>query len=122
MVPIELLERTSGMENKVSRGFRMSVTELSRGTDWRKRLPEEGIIEVTDRGDTAAWLISDDDMQALMQSYALLKDELERTQIDAIFETRDQGRPIAGDALKKSVRSTFLKRKTELAEVIDGRQ
>ncbi|WP_165055397.1 MULTISPECIES: hypothetical protein [unclassified Adlercreutzia] len=120
MAPMELLERAAGVSSRVSRDSRISVTELSRGTDWRKRLPDEGIIEVTDRGDTAAWLVSDKDMQALVKRYSLLEEELERAQISAIFRTREDARPKTGNELKQAARAAFAKRGQELSEIIDG--
>ncbi len=120
MAPMELLNRAARISSCVSRDSRISVTELSRGTDWRKRLPDMGIIEVTDRGDTAAWLVSDEDMQALIKCCRLLEEELERAQIAAIFETRKDAQPKTGAELKRAAHAAFARRKQELAEIIDG--
>ncbi|WP_165045963.1 hypothetical protein [Adlercreutzia sp. ZJ138] len=120
MAPMELLERAAKVSNQVSRGSRISVTELSRGTDWRKRLPDTGIIEVTDRGDTAAWLVSDKNMQALVEYYIFLEQELERSQIETIFKTREDAKLKTGIELKQAAHAAFAKRKQELSEIIDG--
>lgn len=121
MAPMEVLERATGVSRRVRRSPRISVTELSRSTDWRKRIPEDGIIEVTDRGDTTAWLVSDDDMQALVEGFTLLEEELERAQVAAIFDTRGDARPVSGDQLREQVRDIFETRKHALKEIIDGR-
>lgn len=119
MAPIELLERATGISSRAQKGARMSVTDLARGTDWRKRLPEEGIIEVTDRGDTTAWLVSDQDMQALVEGFALLERELEQAQVAAIFATRETGHPESGRALRDSALRSFETRKDEFKDILN---
>lgn len=120
MAPLELLERATGVSNRAQKSARMSVTDLARGTDWRKRLPEEGIIEVTDRGDTTAWLVSDQDMQALIESLALLEKELEQAQVAAIFATREDSQPESGEVLRDDALRAFEARKSELEGLLYG--
>ena len=120
MAPYAALERMGSMRDLVSGRSRISVTELTRGKEWRERLPESGVIEITDRGDTAGWLVSDDDMAAIVESYAYLEEQLEQTQIAAMFSTRSDARPQSGDELATSVANAFDARKSALRSVVDG--
>ncbi|MBQ9042578.1 MAG: hypothetical protein IJ111_07155 [Eggerthellaceae bacterium] len=93
---------------------------MARGKDWRERLPEEGVIEITDRGGTAGWLLSDEGMRALVEGYAYLEEEVERAQIAAMFEARRDSRPLTGEELESAVLETYRARKDELRGIIDG--
>lgn len=121
MAPYDVLERADNVRSTVQGHKRISVTELSRGKDWRSQLPEAGVIEVTDRGDTTAWLVSDADMQALVEGYRYLEEELERMQIAALFEARATDKPATNSKLKKEALASFDRRKDALREIINGR-
>ena len=120
MAPYEVLERVGNVRDRVTGRPRISVTELSRSKDWRDRLPEVGVIEITDRGDTAGWLLSAQDMEAIIEGYSYLEEEVERVQIAAIFGAREDSRPLSGDALKDAVRESFEARRGELRGVVDA--
>lgn len=100
---------------------RISVTDLARGKDWRAELPEVGVMEVTDRGETAAWLLSDADMKALAEGYALLEEELEQAQVSAIFSAREGYHDLrSGSDLKDAARTAFDVRRDELMRLANG--
>ena len=120
MAPYAALERMGIMRDLVSGRSRISVTELTRGKEWRRRLPESGVIEITDRGDTAGWLVSDDDMSAIIEGYAYLEEQLEQAQIAVMFSTRSDARPLSGEALAAAVGDAFDARKSALRGVLDG--
>ena len=120
MAPYEVLERAGSVRDRVSGRPRISVTELSRSKDWRERLPEVGVIEITDRGDTAGWLLSAQDMAAIIEGYSYLEEEVERAQIAAIFDARQGSRPLSKGALKEAVRESFEVRRDELRDAIDA--
>ena len=120
MSPYEVLERAGSVRDRVSGRPRISVTELSRSKDWRDRLPKVGAIEITDRGDTAGWLLSAQDMEAIIEGYSYLEEEVERAQIAAIFGARRGSRPLSGEALKDAVGNSFEVRRGELRGVLDA--
>ncbi|WP_080799512.1 hypothetical protein [Arabiibacter massiliensis] len=120
MAPQEILNRASNVRDLVSGRPRISVTDLSRSKDWRAQLPEAGVMEVTDRGDTAAWLLSDEDMRAILDGYTYLEEELERAQIAAMFKAREGSVAKSGAELEAAAMDVFAARKKELRSVIDG--
>ena len=46
MVPNAILDRVNEVRNAVTGCRRISVTDLTRGKDWRSMLPEAGIMEM----------------------------------------------------------------------------
>ena len=104
MAFLATLERVADMRNAVNRKPRITMTDLARDTSWKKALPEQGIIEVTERGDTAAWLVSNDYMAALMEEIAELETAVEYAEVSRILEAREPGfRPLAGDELRQAI-------------------
>ena len=120
MAPYEVLERAGAVRDRVAGRPRISVTELSRSKEWRDELPSAGVIEVTDRGGTAGWLVSADGMEAIVEGYTYLEEELERAQIAAIFKLREGASPLSGDELKSAVRERWETRKDELRSTVDA--
>ena len=121
MASTDVLERIGAMR-EASRGrARISVTDLARGNEWRTELPEVGVMEVTDRGETAAWLLSDEDMRSLMEGYSLLEEELEQAQIAAIFAAREEYRDLrSGDDLRDTALAVLDARSDEFMELANG--
>ena len=120
MAPLDTIDRASAIGRRVAGDVRISVTELSRGNEWRAQLPVAGVIEITDRGDTAGWLLSDEDMRSLVESIALLEEELERAQIATLFKSRENSKPQTGKALKNAANKAFAARKSQLREIVDA--
>lgn len=121
MITRDMIQRADAVRDTVSARPTITVTQLARSKDWRKRLPKEGVIEITDRGDTAGWLLSPEDMTAIVEGYTYLEEELERTQVAALFDARENDRPLSGEALKDAVAGSFEARKDRLRSIIDGR-
>ena len=104
MALLATLERVADMRNAVNRKPRITMTDMARDTSWKKALPEQGIIEVTERGDTAAWLVSNDYMAALMEEIAELEAAVEYAEVSRIVEAREPGfRPLVGDELRQAI-------------------
>ena len=91
---------------------RIGVTELSRSADnWRRRLASSGVLEVTDRSGTAAYLVSEDSMRSIAEAFAEQEQELEQLSIAAMFDTRgDDGDWLSGDALSDAASEAFMAR------------
>ena len=88
MVPIEALEMSSAIQSKVVDQQRISVTELARGTTWRKKLVDSKILEVADRGSTIGWLLSQEGMSSLLETISYFESEAERAQMAYLIEVR----------------------------------
>ena len=100
---------------------RVSVSSLARSKDWKERLSQEGLIEVLDRGDTCAWLVSPESMDALMAGYASYQDELEMASLKAMVDARTPGRmPLSGEALSAAAKGFLLSNLEELELIVNG--
>ena len=88
MSPAELLETSESIRQRVVGQQRVSVTELARGTAWRKQLADCKLLEVVDRNTTAGWLVSEEGMAALLDTISYFESEAERAQIAYLIETR----------------------------------
>lgn len=101
MTPFEALERADALRERVAPRQRISMTELVRDKSWRDELAANGIVELTDRGETTAWMVSDDEMQALMKAYTLLEERVERSSLAAMIEARKDDHPVSGEELRQ---------------------
>lgn len=92
--------------------LRIGVTELSRNTEkWKKQLKSSGILEVTDRSGTAAYLVSESSIKDLADTIDEQAKTIERLSMEAMFESRtDNGEWESGSELAKSAMSIFEKR------------
>ena len=100
---------------------RVSVSSLARSKDWKEKLAKGGPIEVLDRGDTCAWLVSPEDMDELMTGYTHYQDALEQASMKAMIDARTEDRtPLTDEALKQAVREAFADRMDVLGSRSDG--
>lgn len=120
MSPAELLQRADAVRDAASKRTQISVTELSRSKAWRNELSHAGVIEITDRGNTAAWLVSSEDMRALIEGYVRLQKEAEQAQIDALFASRPDTEPLTGNALRTAAREHLDARLDEISEIAES--
>ena len=121
MSSVATLERVADMRNAVNRKPRISMTDMARDTSWKKTLPEQGIIEITERGETAAWLVSDESMEALMEEFAELEAAVEYYEVQHIIAQREADyRPLSGDELLQAIDAEWAKREEESGEPIHG--
>lgn len=88
MAPAEVMEKLDRFKKASQPSGHITVTELARGKDWRRKLPEVGMMEVTDRGETAGWLVSQEDLEAFVYAVISLEQEVEELSLAAIFGER----------------------------------
>ena len=88
MSPTEAIETSSEIRMQVAGQKRIGVTELARGTAWRKKLAECRVLEVIDRNTTAGWLLSEEGMASLLETISYFEAEAERAQVAYLIETR----------------------------------
>jgi hypothetical protein len=82
--------RAENIRKFTSLGHRIGLTDLTRSKGWRDDLTAYDIMEVVDRNDTTAYLVSLEGMRALMDEIDSLEEEIERMQIDMLFAKRQQ--------------------------------
>lgn len=121
MAPAEILERLDDLKRASKPGGHISVTELARSSKWRTELPEVGVMEITDRGQTAGWLVSEKDIEAIVYAVIDLQKELEQASLEAMFQTRyrdDPGSWRAGKPLEVEAMSYLDEHYEEIAAVM----
>ena len=84
MSPQEL-ERFEDLKAKSRKIPRVTYTELARGKEWREELP----IEVVDRSETSAWLVTDEYLYGIISLVDELLDEREERQIQDMLAARE---------------------------------
>lgn len=88
MAPAEVIERLDGLKKASKPVGHITVTDLARSKEWRTELPKVGVMEITDRGQTAGWLVSEEDIEAIVYAVIDLQEELEKASMEAMFQTR----------------------------------
>ena len=83
-----VLEKVDELRTQAKGGARISLTDLARGKAWRDELPECGIIEITDRSDTAGWLLSNEYVNDLLSLIDDLLADQERRQVNEMLAAR----------------------------------
>lgn len=121
MAPAEVMMRLDRFKKASKPSGHITVTELARSKDWRKELPEVGLMHVTDRGETAGWLISQEDLDAIVYAVVSLEEELEEHSIAALFAARPPEKMEwkSGEELVKGALEHLDKYGDEMMAIID---
>ena len=100
----EALMASNAIRNRAIGQQRIGVTDLARSTSWRKKLAENKMIEIVDRGSTVGWLLSDEGLSSLLETISYFESEAERTQVAYVVEMREGYREwSSGDSLRKQI-------------------
>ena len=92
---------------------RVSLTELSRSTKWRKNMVEYAIVELCDHSETAGYLVSPAGMEDILARLEELEHELEEAQLAAIVAQRGNNNVWeSGEDLASSVANLFDSQKS----------
>lgn len=86
---VEMIEAVEKVRNGFEMGSRVSVTALGRSANWRNDLSHNLAMEVVDRNVTTAVLLKPAVYQAIMARLEQLEIELEQSQIEALFQSRE---------------------------------
>ncbi len=84
----ELAERVETAWTQSKQSHRIGVSEFTHGRKWRPELIECGVMEIYDRDNTLAWLVSYECMDAIMLRIQELEDMLEESSTRAMIRTR----------------------------------
>lgn len=123
MAPAEVMERLNHFKKAARPSGQITVTELARGKDWRRELPKVGMMEVTDRGETAGWLVSQEDLEAFVYALVDLEKEVEDLSLAAMFEARateGQHNWESGTQLAEDAKSYLDADGDKIMAIIDG--
>lgn len=114
-------EKVQAFQDMVGTTERVGVSEFARSKGWRDKLPAVGCLEVVDRSGVVGYMIAPDYAEALSAKISDLEDQVERTQIAAMFEAREGRVDVAsGGSLGKTALSYFDEHSDELLEIVDG--
>lgn len=100
---------------------RISLTELARSSGWRKVLKSAGVVEVVDRTETAAFLVSREGMADLLETIDSLEEQLEMADVSVLVSARaERCRWMEGEALANEAWSEFMAHRDQYQAVVDG--
>ena len=91
---------------------RIGVTELAKDTNgWRSKLAKSGLMEITDRNCTAAYLISTEGLESIMSQFEEQEAALEELSVAAMFDARaNSAKWTSGAKLAKDAKSALAER------------
>lgn len=116
-----ILDRAHILSEASSSDARISLTELARSSGWRKVLQSVGVVEVVDRTETAAFLVSREGMADLLETIDSLEEQLEAADVLALANARaDRGNWMAGGALADAAWDEFAARRSRFQAVTNG--
>ncbi len=100
---------------------RIGLTELSRSKSWQKQMTEYAVVELTDRNETAGWLVSPEGMESLLDRIDELEQELERLEVDSLITSRrGHGDFVGGRELAGAAKGLLGERLASMAEVVNA--
>ena len=108
--------------NKLKTGkSRLGLTDLTRSKAWRQTLDENDILEVVDRTETAAFILSPETLDSITTYIEALEEELEEIRIDALFDTRKNLNDwTSGEELAQKAIESFSKNEEKWRRLLDG--
>ena len=117
MVP-RVLEKMEALQKASVPHSRISLTELARSTKWRDRLSEQGVLEIMDRTETAAFLLSPEDMDKLLNTVAELEERIEQAETEAFIACRvSRNNWQSGDELAGRATASLKERRADLDKI-----
>ena len=120
MSPALAASRVAEIRSVIHDDRRVSLTDFSRGRAWRDKLAANGILELQDRSERIAWVVSEQDMTQIVDYIAELEEQMERDSAEAMVRTREgredwKGGPELAEAALKS----FEQRKDALMAAVE---
>jgi len=109
----------------IRRGFplggRVSVTNLSRSTEWRKELQEYKMLEVVERTQTAGVILLPEVFMAMLKYMEELEAERDQSEMNLIITLREQMQDWkTGTELAEKAKERVRERRQEIREALNG--
>lgn len=118
---IEMLESVEKVRNGFELGSRVGVTQLGRSTKWREDLERLSAMEVVDRNQTAAVLLSPETFKALLTYLEQVDKEREQMQVEALFKAREHmNNWDSGESLATKAKDRLTERQEQIRGLLDG--
>ncbi len=116
----EILDKVEQIRSGFKMGSRVGVTALGRSTQWREELEKLSAMEVTDRDQTAAILLSPDAFKAILTYLDQVDREREQLQLEVLFEARkDMNDWDSGDSLAAKTLQILDEREDQIRGLLD---
>lgn len=116
----EILDKVEQIRSGFKMGSRVGVTALGRSTQWCEELEKLSAMEVTDRDQTAAILLSPDAFKAILTYLDQVDREREQLQLEVLFEARkDMNDWDSGDSLAAKTLQILDEREDQIRGLLD---
>lgn len=116
---ISIRDRADAMLEAAQADSKVTLTDLSRSNAWRGKLSDKGVLQLMDRTDTTAFIVSVDAMADLLASLDERDRELETMSVRDMFAARRARTETKnGDALAAAARESFERRGDRLMEIV----
>lgn len=118
---MEMLEQVEKIRSGFQMGSRVGVTALGRSTQWREELERLAAMEVVDRNQTAAILLSPDAFKAILAYLDQIDEEREQMQVEALFKAREHMNDWdSGESLATKAVESLKARQDQIRGLLDG--
>ena len=102
-------------------GSHIGITELQRKTSWREEFTKSKIMEVLDRNETFAVMLTPEVFRSVQAYIEQLEQQVEQLQLDALFARREGNMNwMTGEDLKQKAKASFHTRKDLIRGLLDG--
>ncbi|RSX52237.1 hypothetical protein D2E25_1650 [Bifidobacterium goeldii] len=117
---VSTLDHAEALRQANEPGGHITLTDLNRSNAWRSQLADNGIVEVMDRNDTAAYLLTPQALYDLVDAVRERDAEIETMSVRAMFEARKHRTDVkTGSELREAAQESLARRLTMLHEVLD---
>ncbi|MCH9276436.1 hypothetical protein JS533_009185 [Bifidobacterium amazonense] len=118
---MDTINRIETIRDASSIRTRISLTDLNRGTAWRSDLANNGILEVMDRNDTTAYILTPQALYDLVDEIRKAESAAETLEIGRIFADRPDDAPASsGDALAEAALREFATHSGDMMKFVNA--
>lgn len=111
-------ERAEAMREAANPDSKVTLTDLGRSNAWRRKLADNGVLQLMDRSDTAGFIVSVEAMNDLLDSLDAYEDELETLSVRDMFLARSGRTELkSGADLTETALASFDRRADALMDV-----
>ncbi|RTE09100.1 hypothetical protein [Paenibacillus whitsoniae] len=120
-------KETLATVEKVRGGFQLDsqipVTQLARSTAWKGSLAKFSMLQILDRNQTAAIVLTPEAFRAVLTYIDEIEEELESAQVEMLLKAREgMENWESGEELARKAKQSFLERQELLRGLLDGNQ
>ncbi|MGG1519449.1 hypothetical protein ABE504_28880 [Paenibacillus oryzisoli] len=119
----EMLATVEKVRGGFQLGSQIPVTQLARSTAWKDSLAKFSMLQILDRNQTAAVVLTPEAFRAVLTYIDEIEEELESAQVEMLLKAREgMENWESGEELARKAKESFLERQELLRGVLDGDQ